>query len=111
MNTKKLITRIVAVTTVLSVTMVPMIAQATTALTARSVTISTSAAAASNVTYTAKFTLGTSGQTIGALKFEICDSPLSTISCAGTAGSTGASFGSATLGSVTGLGGSWSANA
>jgi hypothetical protein len=91
--------------------LVPTSALAAGQLTSRSATVTTSAAAATGVNYTVRFTLGTSGQTLGAIKFEICDSPVAGTACAGTAGSSGASFGSATFGSVTGLGGSWSANA
>lgn len=110
MNTKRFFAKIVAMITVLSTVLLPLTVQATSSLTTRSATVSTSAAAATGVSYTVKFTLGTSGQTLGSLLFELCDSPLLTASCAGTGGSSGASFGSATFGSVSGLSGSWSAN-
>jgi len=89
---------------------VPGRALATGQLTSRKVTV-TSSAGAATANYTVNFTLNTSGQTLGSIKFEICDSPIVTVACAGTATSAGASFGSATFGSVTGLSGSWSANA
>src|SRR5690242_6487317 len=88
----------------------PNVALATGQLTARKATV-TSPAGGATADYTVNFTLNASGQTLGSIKFEICDSPLATAACAGTGGSAGASFGSATFGSVTGLSGSWSANA
>jgi hypothetical protein len=111
MNTKKLLAKIAAIATLLGSLLLPYGVEATSPLTARSATVSTSAGAATGVSYSVKFTLGTSGQTLGSVLFEICDSPLASASCAGTAGSSGASFGSATFGSVTGLSGSWSSNA
>lgn len=69
-------------------------------ITTRSTTPSTSVAGAT-ATYTTAFTLATSGQTVGAFKLEICDSPLSTTACANTGNSSGATFTGATFGSVT----------
>lgn len=78
-------------------------------ITARSATVGSSAGGAST-TYTIGFTLAGS-QTLGSVKFEMCDSPLSTTSCAASAtvgqASNGASFGSATFGSMS-LGSAWS---
>jgi hypothetical protein len=79
-------------------------------LTSRSVTMSDSGGGAAS-TYTATFTLATSGQTLGSIKLEICDSPLSTGSCVNTGNSFNATFAGATFGSVTCAacnGGAWS---
>jgi hypothetical protein len=84
----------------------PMAVQATSQLTARSATVTNSAGAATGVTYTIGFTLS-GAQSLGSVKVEICDSPVTTTACAGTAGSSGASLGSATLGSMS-LGAGWS---
>jgi hypothetical protein len=84
----------------------PVSAQATSQLSARSVLVSSSAGAATGVTYTIGFTLSGS-QTLGSIKFEICDSPVNTTACAGTGDSSGASLGSATFGSMS-LGTGWS---
>jgi hypothetical protein len=71
-------------------------------LTSRSVTLSNSAGAVApqTSTYTATFTLGTSGQTLGSVKLEVCDSPLATASCVNAGNSNGATFSGATFGSV-----------
>jgi hypothetical protein len=91
---------------------VPAGAFATGQLTARSSLVSTSAGAATGVTYTTGFTLSGS-QTLGSVKLEICDSPLATTSCAASASaginSNGASFASATFTSMS-LGTGWSIN-
>lgn len=108
MKIKKLATKLAVAAMVLSL-VTPLGANAAQ-ITSRSATMSTSAGGAT-ASYTVNFTLGTSGQTLGAVKFELCDSPVATTACAGTGNSSGASFGSATFGSVTGLAGSWSANA
>lgn len=89
----------------MTVLVLPGMAQATSQLTNRSATIGSSAASAST-TYTIGFTLSAS-QTLGSIKFELCDSPAYTVSCAGTGNSSGASLGSATLGSMS-LGSGWS---
>ncbi|MBW4061796.1 hypothetical protein HJC99_04480 [Candidatus Saccharibacteria bacterium] len=89
--------------------LVPMTASAAGQITTRSVTPSTSAGAATGVTYTSTFTLATSAQTLGSIKVEICDSPLATTACSASStsgvNSNGASFSSATLTSLTGAGG------
>ncbi len=82
-------------------------------LTGRSVTLSNSAGApaAQTSTYTATFTLASSGQTLGSIMLEICDSPLLTASCLNSGNSNGATFTGATFGSVTCAvcnGGAWS---
>jgi hypothetical protein len=84
----------------------PFMAQAAGQLTSRSAVVSTSAGAATGVAYTIGFTLSGS-QSLGSVKFEICDSPVSTSACAGTGNSSGASFGSSTFGSMS-LGVGWS---
>ena len=83
-------------------------------ITARSTTVSSSLAAATTVTYTTKFTFAGSGQTVGALFLELCDSPLpnggtcnNTAGSAGAAGSSGASFTSATSATVAVNSGTW----
>ena len=91
----------------------PMPALAAGQITGRSVTLTNSAGApgTQTSTYTALFTLAGSGQTLGSVKFEICDSPSSLSGCVNTANSSGSTFTGATLGSVgcTGCnGGSWS---
>jgi len=111
MKTKPTITKLALFVLVVSLLVTPEIAGATVSLGTRSVKPSTSAGGATGVTYTATFTLGTNNENLGSILFEICDSPLTTDACVGTAGSSGASFGSATFGSVSGLAGSWSANA
>lgn len=105
MKTKRLLAKLV----VLGLTMsafVPLSANATGQLTNRKAVVSTSQAGIGGVTYTISFTLSAS-QTLGSVKFELCDSPVLTTSCAGVSGSSGASLGSATLGSMS-LGSGWS---
>ncbi|HEY2003899.1 MAG TPA: hypothetical protein VGH44_02180 [Candidatus Saccharimonadia bacterium] len=98
-----------ALSALLATVLVPMGASATGQLTARSATVTNSAGGASTP-YSIGFTLSGS-QTLGSVKFEMCDSPLSTTACSAssTAGqaSNGASFGSATFASMS-LGSSWS---
>jgi hypothetical protein len=92
---------------VLASIMVPMTASAAQ-ITARSATVSSSAGAAS-ATYTIAFNLPTTG-TLGSIKFQICDSPLSTTACAASASaginSNGAAFTGSTFGSMS-LGTGW----
>jgi hypothetical protein len=92
-------------------TLMPLTAQASSGeLEPRAVTLSNSAGSQTS-TYTATFTLATSGQTLGSIKLEICDSPLSTDACVNTGNSSGATFTGASLGSVTCAacnGGGWS---
>lgn len=90
-----------SVVTMASMTLLPVAANAAGQLTARKTAVGSSAPSAAT-TYTSTFTLGTSGQTLGSLKVEICDSPLQTTGCAAAAGATGVSMSAATLGSVTG---------
>jgi len=82
------------------------VAQAAGQLTSRNAVVSTSAGGATGVAYTIGFTLSGS-QSLGSIKFEICDSPVLTTACAGTGDSSGASLGAATLGSMS-LGLGWS---
>ena len=56
----------------------------------RSLTLGSSAPSAVT-TYSFSFKPGTSGN-IGAIKFQICDSPIETVGCVNTGGSSGASF-------------------
>jgi hypothetical protein len=79
-------------------------------LSTRSVTLGDSGGGQAT-SYTATFTLATSGQTLGSIKLEICDSPLSAATCVNTGNSSGATFTGATFGSVTCAacnGGGWS---
>jgi hypothetical protein len=84
---------------------------------ARSVTPTTSKAAATGVSYAFTFQPGTTS-TIGSLKFEICDSPLESVGCAASASggvnSNGADASAATFTSLTGTGctgGTWAVGA
>ncbi len=104
MKTKTYITRFVTAGLLASLAL-PLVANATGQLTTRSATVGSSAASAST-TYSIGFTLSGS-QTLGSVKFEICDSPLATSACAGTGNSAGASFGVSTLSSMS-LGAGWS---
>lgn len=92
-----------------STLLVPFGASAANQLTARSATVGSSAGGAST-SYSIGFTLNAS-QTLGSVKIEICDSPLSTTSCAASSSaginSNGASLGTATFGSMS-LGTGWS---
>jgi hypothetical protein len=106
MKTKTLIVKVALVGLVAGTLLMPFGVRAAGQLTSRSATVSSSAGAATGVSYTVGFTLSAS-QTLGSVKFEICDSPLSTVSCVGTGNSSGASFGSATFGSMS-LGSGWS---
>lgn len=90
MKIKNLITKI-GLTGLLIYMAMPMMVDAAGSLSNRSANISTSAAAATGVTYTVKFNAGTAGN-VGSVKFEICDSPLETVGCAGTGDSSGASL-------------------
>ncbi len=62
----------------------------------RSVTVNNSAGAATGVTYNVSFQTFGSNEGVGSVKFEICDSPLESVSCAASASagvaSNGASF-------------------
>ena len=89
------------VVSLLSMSLLATPASAAGQLTARSAVPTSSLAAATLVGHTVNFTLGTSGQTLGAIKIEICDSPLATVSCAGTGTSAGANFTGTTITSVT----------
>jgi hypothetical protein len=111
---------IAGVALVLGSVLVPLSAQATnpgTQMGARSVTATTSKAGATP-NYSLSFTPGTAGANLGAIKVEVCDSPLETVACAasGSAGvnSNGANVNVAFTAS-TALGGvstvnSWSKN-
>lgn len=79
---------------------VPLTAQAV-ALTARSITLQSSAASAST-NYVFSFKPGTSGN-IGTIKFEVCDSPVETVGCVNTGNSSGASLAGASLQSQSGI--------
>lgn len=93
--------------------LVPFAAQATnpgTQMNARSATPTASTAAAT-VSYSFSFVPGTAGANFGAIKIEICDSPLETVSCAASASAgvnsnganlAGSTLASGTLGGVTG---------
>lgn len=86
------------------------------ALKDRSVTVSSSAGGATNATYTVAFKTAVSGDTIGSMQFEICDSPLPGVSCAASASSgvnsNGASLaGTGATAAVTNLGGTWTKGA
>ncbi len=76
-------------------------------LTTRSATLSNPAAGATTDNIAVKFTLGTSGQTIAGLGFQICDSPLPG-ACANTGTSSGENFSTvSTVATVVSGGGSW----
>ncbi|HSX02728.1 MAG TPA: hypothetical protein VLI05_05455 [Candidatus Saccharimonadia bacterium] len=83
----------------------PLSASASGQLASRSLTIGSSGASAVT-TYTFSFKPGTSGN-IGAIKFELCDSPLEATSCANAGNSSGVSFtsNSASLSGQTGIAG------
>jgi hypothetical protein len=84
--------------------MMPAWAQAV-AVTDRSVTVASSAANAAT-TYVFGFKPGTSGN-IGAIKLQLCDSPVETAPCVNSGGSSGASFttSGASLSGQTGIAG------
>jgi hypothetical protein len=66
-------------------------------MTSRSVTSTDTAAAATDPAYTFSFKTASSGQGVGSIMFQICDSPLESVACAGTGTSSGASFITGTL--------------
>ena len=66
-------------------------------MTSRSVTSTDTAAGATDPSYTFSFKTATSGQTIGSIMLQICDSPLESVACVGTGNSSGASFITGTL--------------
>ena len=92
---------------IMATMLVPMAASAAGQITTRSTTLSNSAGAGTGVTYVSTFTVATSGQTLAAFKFEICDSPLSTSACVNTGNSSGATFTPASSASVSGGAGTW----
>ncbi len=97
---RKVATRATVVALALTTLALPITSQAAAQITSRSTTLSSSVGAASS-TYTTTFTLATAAQTLGSFKVEICDSPLGGIACANAGNSAGATFGTASLGSVT----------
>ncbi len=100
MKSKTLLQNVFVAFALLAYALLPSWALAAGQITARSVTLANSAGGAVT-TYSATFTLATSGQTLGSVKFEICDSPLSSASCVNTGNSSNATFTGAGLGSVT----------
>src|SRR5262245_20064477 len=74
----------------LALSLVPFGTAQAVALTSRSLTLGSSAANAIT-TYAFSFKPGTSGN-IGAIKFELCDSPLEATSCSNAGNSNGVSF-------------------
>lgn len=82
----------------------PMVAQAAE-LSGRSLTLGSSAANVAT-TYAFAFNTGTTSN-VGAIKFQICDSPIKTVACVNSGGSSGASFttNSASIQSQTGISG------
>lgn len=88
MRTQKFLIQI-SVVALLAVALLPAQVRAA-GLGARSVTLGSSAASAVT-TYNISFVPGTTDY-IGAIKFEICDSPLKAVSCVNTGDSSGASF-------------------
>ena len=93
-------TKAAVIAMVLTSLIIPTASQAAGQITTRSTLLSNSAGGGTS-SYTATFTLASSAQTIGAFKLEICDSPLSTTTCANTGNSLGATFTGATFGSTT----------
>jgi hypothetical protein len=116
MKPKSVFSRLISLVLLASTLVVPGFAQAASGqLTNRSVTLTNSAGATApqTATYTATFTLATAGQTLGSIKLEICDSPLSSVACVNSGNSNGATFTGAGFGSVNCSvsacnGGSWS---
>lgn len=103
MKNKHLILKL-SIASLFAYMMMPFAAQAATP-TSRSLTLGSSAGAAVT-SYAFSFKPGTSGN-IGAIKFELCDSPLEAVGCVNTGGSSGASWTSntATLSGQSGISG------
>ena len=111
---KRVLLKLAVLTFGLTHLLIPGMAAAAGQLTARSTTVSTSAAGATTATYAIKFTFATAGQTVGSFKLEMCDSPLpnggtcnNTAGTSGAAGSSGATFTSVTAASVAVNTGTW----
>jgi hypothetical protein len=105
------------VTVSIGIPMAAMAANPGTQMGARSVTPTTSKAGAT-ANYSLSFTPGTAGSNLGAIKVEVCDSPLETVPCAAS-GSAGVNSNGANVNvaftAATALGGvstvnSWSKN-
>lgn len=79
MRIQKLIHKLAVAAVVASVAL-PFSAQAATTLSARKVTLGSSAASAAT-TYTTQFTPPTASGTVGSVKFQLCDSPVETNPC------------------------------
>lgn len=75
---------------------VPLSAQAAGELLSRSVTLGSSVAGATGVTYNYAWTAGTNS-TVKAVKFQVCDSPVEAVSCTNTSQSLGANFSGASI--------------
>jgi hypothetical protein len=104
LNKNKNVALKIALATLLAYAVLPFAVQAATP-TSRSLTLGNSAGAAVT-TYAFSFKPGTSGN-IGAIKLQLCDSPLEGLGCVNTGDSSGASFtsNSATLSGQTGISG------
>lgn len=94
-STKQLIARIGLVASLIAL-IAPLSVEAAGNLSSRSVTLGTSVAGTTNVTYAYAWTAGTT-DTVRAVKFEVCDSPVETVACANASQSAGADFSGASI--------------
>jgi hypothetical protein len=91
----KILSKIAIAATLLTL-VAPAAASAAGSLTNRSVTLGSSTAAATSVTYAYAWKAGTT-DTVKAVKFEVCDSPIESTGCVNTTQSAGASFAGASI--------------